>query len=234
MQEEPMQEEPMQEIPMDAKDLLKSLWDDQKFHAYVDNELGDPVIMMTGTGKDEDLKRTIVVPPGAVFDGSNKTYKPPSDGSQEESQPPVFVLAKGASLINTIIGKPGGEGVHMMGDNVLDNVHWPDVGEDAASVRSYFPGGRIEIKNGTAKNAADKIFQFNAPCDVYFSDFEASNMGKFMRQNGGAAFPIDFTVENVKISGNKFGAFTGSSNCKVKHRNLSCSNCFDGCKSSKF
>lgn len=221
----------------DAKALLKSLHDNPTFHTYVDNELVDPVVMTTGTGEDVTVDKTIVVPPGAVFDGSNKTYKPGSglgDGSQDESQAPVFVLTPGSSLTNTIIGKPGAEGVHMMGDNLLDNVHWPDVGEDAASVRSYFPGGKIEIYNGTAYNADDKVFQFNTTCDVYFKNFEASKMGKFVRQNGGATFPITFTVENVKVSGNRFGAFTGSSNCKVRYRNFQCSDKFDGCKGEEF
>ena len=226
---------------VDGKGLLKSLHDNPTFHQYVENQIGNPVIMETGSGNNETVNNPIVVPPGAVFDGKNKTYKPGKNlggGSQDEGQMPVFILAPGASLINTVIGKPGAEGVHMMGDNTLDNVHWDDVGEDAASVRSYFPGGEITIMNGSAKNAADKVFQFNAPCDVTIKNFTASNMGKLVRQNGGTGFELNITLDNVKVSNVKDAAIrSDSSSCTVRERNFKVSNGkkYKGkCKTSSF
>lgn len=212
------------DLPTDAKELLKSLHDNAKFNTYVDEEIGDPVVMATGTGQDMTVDEPIVVPPGMTFDGENRTFTPGRSlggGSQDENQKPVFILAPGASLVNTIVGRPGAEGVHMMGDNTLDNVHWPDVGEDAASVRSYFPGGEITITNGTANNASDKVFQINAPCDVTIKNFEANNMGKLLRQNGGSTFRLSITVEDVTATGVSDAAIRSDSpNCTVRERNF--------------
>jgi hypothetical protein len=89
----------------------------------------------------------------------------------------------------------------MMGDNELDHVTWQDAGEDAASVRSYFPGGSIVIKNSEGNKASDKMFQFNAPCDVRIENFKGSEMGKLVRQNGGEDFPLHIDLNNVDLSG---------------------------------
>jgi pectate lyase C len=95
---------------------------------------------------------------------------------------------------------PGCEGVHMMGDNVLDNVTWVDVGEDAASVRSYFPGGEIAILNSKADHARDKTFQFNAPVNVLIQNFVGTDMGKLVRQNGGTEFELHVDLNTVNVS----------------------------------
>ncbi|MBX2813875.1 MAG: pectate lyase [Myxococcales bacterium] len=214
-------------VPTDAKALLKSLHSNSKFRSYVDNEIGDPIVMSTGNGRDMTVNQPIVVPPGATFDGRNRTFTPGRNlggGSQDEDQLPVFILTPGASLVNTVIGSPGVEGVHMMGDNTLDNVNWPNVGEDAASVRSYFPGGRILIQNGTARDASDKVFQFNTVCDVTIRNFTARNMGKLVRQNGGTTFRLDITVDNVTATGvSDAGIRSDSPNCSVRERNFSVS-----------
>ena len=109
----------------------------------------------------------------------------------------------------------------MMGDNTLDNVDWPDVGEDAASVRSYFPGGDINISNGSAYDAADKVFQFNKECVVRITNFTSSDIGKFIRQNGGTTFKLTIYLDTVTV--NNFGESivrSDSPNCHVYYRNL--------------
>ncbi|MGK3990811.1 pectate lyase [Sorangium sp. So ce136] len=55
---------------------------------------------------------------------------------------------------------PGCQGIHMMGDNALENITSDHLGEDAASVRSYFPGGAILIKDSKGFKAADKMTKF--------------------------------------------------------------------------
>ncbi len=81
------------------------------------------------------ITQTIVVPPNTIYDGGGEvlTADPTAmncdltEGEQAESQRPYFLLAPGASLRNVTINYLGCEGVHMMGDNILDNITWVDV-----------------------------------------------------------------------------------------------------------
>jgi hypothetical protein len=63
----------------------------------------------------------------------------------------VFILRKGATLKNVIIGKNQGEGVYCLGGGcTIENVWFEDVCEDAISiVRSYsqdpLPGDAIRL-----------------------------------------------------------------------------------------
>ena len=187
--------------PMD-EDLNKD------YEKYLTGELGTLTCATAGTGKPRMISQTIFVPPGATYDGKGETltadaaamHCDTSDGEQAEHQQPYFVLGKGAQLENVTIAYPGCEGVHMLGDNVLDNITWQDAGEDAASVRSYFPGGKITIKNSEGHKAADKMFQFNAPCDVHIESFKGSDMGKLVRQNGGKEFELHVDLNKVDVS----------------------------------
>lgn len=190
----------------DAKGLLKTFRPADatlagKLDGYVDNEIGTPVIAETGTGMARTITQTMVVPPGVTYDGKGEklTAKGMGNGSQDEGQLPLFILTPGASLKNVTITAPGVEGVHMMGDNTLENIVWEDVGEDAASVRSYFPGGKISITGGSARSAEDKCFQFNAPSDVTIKNFKASSVGKLVRQGGST--PITITLDTVTVTG---------------------------------
>lgn len=180
----------------------------EDYEKYLTGELGMPVCATEGTGKPRMLTQTILVPPNATYDGRGETltadaaamHCDTSDGEQGEHQQPLFILTKGAQLKNVTITYPGCEGVHMLGDNVLDNITWQDAGEDAASVRSYFPGGKITIKNSEGHKAADKMFQFNAPCDVHIENFKGSDMGKLVRQNGGTEFELHIDLNKVDVS----------------------------------
>lgn len=187
--------------PMD-EDLNKD------YEKYLTGELGTLTCATEGTGKPRTITQTIFVPPGATYDGKGETltadaaalHCDTSEGEQAEHQQPYFVLGKGAQLKNVTIAYPGCEGVHMLGENVLDNITWQDAGEDAASVRSYFPGGKITIKNSEGHKAADKMFQFNAPCDVHIESFKGSDMGKLVRQNGGKEFELHIDLNEVEVS----------------------------------
>ncbi|MET0343029.1 MAG: pectate lyase, partial [Polyangiales bacterium] len=151
----------------------------REFEKYLTQELGPLTCATSGTGQARTITQTIYVPPGAVYDGRGETLTADvaamrcdtRAGEGDEGQRPFFVLAPGASLRNVRFAYPGCEGVHMMGDNELDHVVWTDVGEDAASVRTYFPGGKIVIRDSEGHKAGDKMFQFNAPCDVRIERF---------------------------------------------------------------
>lgn len=192
------------------------------YDTWMKKEIGTPLVAST-TLASGNITASILVPEGATYDGKGQTIKPSipgCDGSQTESQPPVFILAPGATLKNVTISPPACDGVHMMGNNTLENIVWTDVGEDAASVRSYFPGGAITIKGGSARSADDKVFQFNAPVQVTITDFKATNISKMVRQNGGTSFAMSVDLKNVTVSGCGEAVVRGSSNCVVRAENV--------------
>lgn len=128
---------------------------------------------------------TIRVAAGKTFDGHNDIYKATSalgDGSQDEGQKPVFRLEKGAKLINVRIAFPGCDGVHCYGDNLISNVTWEDVGEDALTMKA---GGNITIDNCRAYFATDKVFMLSSAGKFTLKNSTIKTFGKIMRQIGG-------------------------------------------------
>ncbi|HTV25870.1 MAG TPA: pectate lyase [Polyangiaceae bacterium] len=195
----------------------------EDYEGYITEEVGPLTVGSVGTGTERTITQTIFVPPGQVYDGRGETLTASGmgDGSQDEGQRPIFLLAPGASVKNVTITAPGVEGIHMMGDNVVENVVWLDVGEDAASVRSYFPGGDILITGGSARSATDKTFQFNVPCDVTIQNFTATDIGKLVRQNGGTTFPLRITLDTVTANDVRDVLVRSDSpECLVRHHNL--------------
>lgn len=189
---------------------------------WMNDEIGTPVVATTAV-TNANIKAPILVPAGVTYDGKGQTIKPTipgCDGSQTESQPPVFILVPGASLKNVTLSPPACDGVHMMGNNNLENVVWTDVGEDAASVRSYFPGGAINIKGGSLKSADDKAFQFNAPVQVRITDLVASDISKLVRQNGGKTFAMTVHLSNVKVSDCGEAVVRGGPNLVFTHEKV--------------
>ncbi|WP_437730132.1 pectate lyase [Sorangium sp. So ce1335] len=201
----------------------------EAYEEYITEEVGPLTYATEGTGTARTISRTLFVPPNAVYDGKGETLSADvaamkcdtSEGEQAESQRPFFLLAPGASVKNVTITYPGCEGIHMMGDNVLENITWEDVGEDAASVRSYFPGGAITIKDSEAFKASDKMFQFNAPCDVRIESFTGAEMGKLLRQNGGTGFELHVDLNTVTVTGVVSAVVQSDSPlCFVRHHDL--------------
>ncbi|KAF8245448.1 pectate lyase, partial [Wilcoxina mikolae CBS 423.85] len=94
----------------------------------------------------------------------------------------VFLVEDGATLKNVIIGANQIEGIHCMGSCTLENVWWEDVCEDALTIRQL--SGTSTIKGGGAKNAQDKIIQFNGGGTVVVDGFYAYNFGKLVRSCG--------------------------------------------------
>jgi hypothetical protein len=209
--------------PTDPKALVKSgNPGNAKLEAYADNQIGTPIIATEGTGTARTITQTIVVPPGVTYDGKGEklTAEGMGDGSQSEDQLPYFLLMPGASIKNVTMTKPGCEGIHMMGDNQLDNIVWEDVGEDAASIRSYFPGGYIYIEGGSVHSAADKVFQLNAPSKIIIKNLKATNISKLIRQ--GDTTPIEVVLDGVKASNVKTAlVMCNTSDCTLMTRDVS-------------
>jgi hypothetical protein len=143
---------------------------------------------------------TIEVPAGGL-DGGMRRYCCIGDGSQEESQDPMFNLASGATLQNVIIGAPAGDGVHCNGPCTLRNVWWEDVGEDAATFRGSGSPAFL-VDGGGARSASDKIFQHNGPGTLTIQNFQANDFGKLYRSCGNCStqFQRNVVIRNVTLT----------------------------------
>ncbi|MHB9862681.1 pectate lyase [Streptomyces sp. YIM S03343] len=130
---------------------------------------------------------TKTIPVSGTYDGKLvKFYGSGALGtsSQNENQGPIFELADGATLKNVIIGTPAADGVHCLGSCTLQNVWWLDVGEDAASFKGKSASAVYTVYGGGAKNASDKVLQFNGAGKLVVSKFQVENFGKLVRSCG--------------------------------------------------
>lgn len=159
--------------------------------------------------KKEFVYQTIVVS-GTTYDGECKIFIPigMGDGSQDESQDPVFRVENGGTLKNVIIGSPGVDGIHLYNNATLDNITWEDVGEDACTVKS---SGTYTVRNISGKNGSDKFFQINAASTLTVSNAIIHNMGKTLRQNGGTTFKINVSFDSCEIEDMKEVIFRSDS-----------------------
>ncbi|MEG8280145.1 pectate lyase [Streptomyces sp. AHA2] len=131
------------------------------------------------------VPKTIAV--SGVRDGGMKMFHGTGalgGGSQDENQDPLFELADGAVLRNVIIGSPAADGVHCKGSCTLQNVWWLDVGEDAASFKGTSPSAVYRVTGGGARDADDKVLQFNGAGTLEVSGFQVHNAGKLVRSCG--------------------------------------------------
>lgn len=165
--------------------------------------------------------QTITVPAGQTYDGKGEHFGKIGSGSQNESQPPVFILMKGASLKNVVIDAPAGDGIHVHGDNTLTNISMPDVGEDAVSMRSNFEGGTVTINDSSFAQAEDKVFQVNKSSTWRLNNITVNGAGKVLRQNGGTTFAMTVYINGLRTQGVKEAIVrSDSSSCRVYYRNI--------------
>ncbi|KUL41415.1 pectate lyase [Actinoplanes awajinensis] len=136
-----------------------------------------------------------------TFDGGMKTYCCIGDGSQSESQDPMFSIANGGTLQNVIIGSPAGDGVHCEGTCTIKNVWWNDIGEDAATFKGT-GGGTSYVIGGGARSGSDKTFQHNGNGTVSISGFYLSGSGKLYRGCGNCtnSYQRNVKIDNVLLN----------------------------------
>ena len=136
-----------------------------------------------------------------TFDGGMKTYCCIGDGSQSESQDPMFKIANGGTLQNVIIGSPAGDGVHCEGTCTIRNVWWNDIGEDAATFKGT-GGGTSYVIGGGARSGSDKTFQHNGNGTVSISGFYLSGSGKLYRGCGNCttSYQRHVKIDNVLLN----------------------------------
>jgi hypothetical protein len=116
-----------------------------------------------------------------------------SDG-QGEDQGPILKLAPGTVLKNVIIGAPAADGIHCEGSCTLQNVWWEDVGEDAATFKGSSSSNVYTVTGGGAKEASDKVFQFNGAGTLNVSNFAVKNFGTFVRSCGNCSTQYKRTI----------------------------------------
>lgn len=127
------------------------------------------------------------IPVSGTYDGKLAKFYGTGDlggSGQEEGQDPIFELADGAVLKNVIIGTPAADGVHCKGSCTLQNVWWLDVGEDAATFKGKSSSAVYTVYGGGAKNADDKVLQFNGAGKLVVTKFQVQNFGKLVRSCG--------------------------------------------------
>lgn len=155
----------------------------------------------TATGT-QSVSATIQV--SGTFDGQLKRYVGAGalgSGTQDESQPPMFQLADGATLRNVILGAPAADGVHCRGTCTLENVYWEDVGEDAATHKGSSSSHVMTIVGGVARSASDKVFQHNGPGTMNIRNFCAESIGKLYRSCGNCStqYKRNVNIDNVIV-----------------------------------
>ncbi|MGC4091024.1 MAG: pectate lyase [Polyangiaceae bacterium] len=153
----------------------------------------------SGEFSGNNIKSTIVVKSGETYDGGCKTFRAdPSSlgkGDQAEGQKPVFQVS--GTLQNVILGASAADGIHIMGNSTLKNIHWLDIGEDAMTVKEK---ATLTLDCGSSANGEDKTFQVNAEATINIKNFTAKTAGKFMRQNGDTTFKMTVTIDHCDIS----------------------------------
>ena len=165
------------------------------------------------------MDATILVTSGS-FDGGCRRFNAGSalgDGSQSESQKPVFRVENGATLRNVVIGNNGADGIHTYNGAVLDNIYWMNVGEDAMTIKS---SGTTTVRNIEGYDGDDKFFQVNAASTLNVTNCILRNMGKSLRQNGGTTYRINVSFDHCDINTMKEGIFrTDSSSSTARLTN---------------
>tara|TARA_R110002096_G_scaffold67332_11_gene163405 strand:+ start:11781 stop:12548 length:768 start_codon:yes stop_codon:yes gene_type:complete len=147
-------------------------------------------------GKTIKITSPIVVKSGDSIDGRLSSgkftryvadRKLMGDGSQKESQKPMFILEPGATLSNIILDTPSADGVHIIVANGkttrLTNIQVRDVGEDALTIKSG-SGGNVIISRCSFLKAADKVVQINAVTNLVIDECYGQNFGRFARTTG--------------------------------------------------
>jgi hypothetical protein len=156
----------------------------------------------TSSAGSVSVSSTIVV--SGTLDGGCRTYTPTwGDCGQAEGQDPVIRVNSG-TLQNVIVGQRG-DGIHIYGSATVRNINWPNVCEDALTIKASAPS--VNMSNLSARDADDKMFQANAPTTTVVSNSVLTNASKFVRENGGKCYPITWTFRDSTISTAKEAIF---------------------------
>lgn len=137
--------------------------------AYAEPPSGIP----SATG-EVNVTDTIYV--DGTFDGEMKSYSGLSAGG--EGQKPMFVLSKGATLKNVILGSQPGDGVHCKDTCLIQHVFWKDAGDDAATLDFGAPDSAVmTVEDAIVQDPDDKAFQHNGGGTMVIKDVKVIRAG---------------------------------------------------------
>lgn len=167
------------------------------------------------------VNKPIVVGPGETFDGKNQLFTAGSglSGNSAETYQPVFILGPGATLKN--VQFKGGDGVHLLGDAKIDNVHAVQGGPDdmitidgpgnrahdaqlAGISPASIPNDRpaeVEIRNSSFRHSHDKAIQVNGDANVKLSGVYAEDVGQLLVTLGGQPIKANVSIDDSQFSG---------------------------------
>jgi hypothetical protein len=136
-----------------------------------------------------------------------------SCNGNSESQQPVILVKDGGVVRNVRLqAGAAADGIHCEGTCRLENVTWPDVCEDAATMRGG-SGKTMTITGGSAAGASDKIFQHNGVgSTVTITNFTTTGTnGKLYRACGNCSTQGKRTVNisNVTVNGSLSAGMAG-------------------------
>lgn len=136
-----------------------------------------------------------------------------SCNGNSESQAPVILVKDGGVVKNVVIAAgAAADGIHCEGNCTLQNVSWPDVCEDAATMKGG-SGKKMTVTGGSAANANDKIFQHNGiGSNVTITGFTVNGSnGKLYRSCGNCSSQGKRTanISSVTVNGTLSSGMAG-------------------------
>ncbi|KAJ4320631.1 hypothetical protein N0V94_003279 [Neodidymelliopsis sp. IMI 364377] len=166
----------------------------------------------TATSNKSNSK-VITVPAGTVYDCGWAKYDRGSGACTGQAEggdaDAVFLLKKGATLKNCIIGKNQAEGVHCDGACTLEFVWFEDVCEDAITIKNDGSGDQSWIIGGGAYKASDKVVQHNGCGTVNIINFYVNDYGKLYRSCGNCSKQCKRNVYIEGVTAVKGGELAG-------------------------
>uniref|UniRef100_A0A915EJT4 Probable pectate lyase F n=1 Tax=Ditylenchus dipsaci TaxID=166011 RepID=A0A915EJT4_9BILA len=170
------------------------------------------------------VNATIVVNASQTFDCELVRYTPNPDilgnGGAGESQDAVFELEDGAILRNCIIGAEDGtegsaDGIHCTGGCTIENCWFENVGEDAITLYGLASDSvTYTIRGGGARNAEDKIIQFNGRGTATITDYYADTFVRFARTCGNCdnQYERHMVIDNLTAYNGEAGQYIAGIN----------------------
>jgi hypothetical protein len=165
------------------------------------------------------VNKPIVVKPGEDFDGKGKLFVAGpglKGGGTAETADPVFIVGPGAKMNN--VNYEGGDGIHLLHDAKLDNVHAIKGGPDDM-ITIDGPGNQardaqlaglsldsipkraaeVSITNSSFQHSHDKVIQINGDANLKLDNIYAKDVGQLAVTLGGAPIEAHVSLNNAEL-----------------------------------
>lgn len=165
------------------------------------------------------VNKPIVVKPGEDFDGKGKLFVAGpglKGGGTAETADPVFIVGPGAKMSN--VAYQGGDGIHLLHDAKLDQVHAIHGGPDdmitidgpgnqardaqlAGISLSSIPKrpAEVSITNSSFQHSHDKAIQINGDANLKLDNIYAKDVGQLAVTLGGAPIEAHVSLNNAQL-----------------------------------